>query len=427
MKVDQVFGISPQVRDYSYVDRGNLDNHLSKLLKRTTHIALRGPSKCGKSWLRQKVVTDPITVQCRHKKTFSDLYVDALSQLGIRIKVQEHREGIFKAEVSATTDSGFKILEKIGLSGKASASGSHISTGIYNTVGHNVDDLRFVADVIKKSERRLVIEDFHYMSVEDRKHFSFDLKTLWDYEVFVVIIGVWSENNLLLHLNPDLTGRVQEISIEWTNNDLERILSIGSKHLGIEISQAVKNKLVSLSYSNAGLLQQLILTTLDEAGIDEVGFARNSYPITVDHVDTASMLYAEQLNPVYSQFSKRVASGVRTRRNATGIYAHAMAVIMSATDEELIRGLHAREIFSRAVIRQERIQYGNLKSILDQLEGLQVDTEGRGLIIAYSRASEEVTIVDRQLLLYRKFATVKWPWEELISEADDSGGLVGPE
>jgi len=46
-----------------------------------------------------------------------------------------------------------------------------------------------------------------------------------------------------------------------------------------------------------------------------------------------------------------------------------------------------------------------------------VDEDGRGLIIGYSPASEEISIVDRQLLLYRRFAAVKWPWEGLIQEA----------
>jgi len=178
-----------------------------------------------------------------------------------------------------------------------------------------------------------------------------------------------------------------------------------------------------LSYANAGLLQQLTLLTLDEAGIRERGILKKNVS-DMKHVEGASLLYADQLNAVYQQFAKRVAAGVRTRKNATGIYAHAMAVIMDATDDELVKGLHARVIFNRAVLRQNRIQYSNLKAILEQLEGLQVDDDGRGLILGYSSASEEVTIVDRQLLLYRKYATVKWPWEDLILEADAQGGQI---
>jgi len=421
MRTDQVFGISPEVRENSYVDRGKLDEALTTLLQRTTHIAIRGPSKSGKSWLRQKVVGNPITVQCRLKKPFTDIYVDALSQLDIRIEVKECRQGVFKATLSAMGEAGAKLLAKAGIT--ATVASDRSKTTEDRIVGHDVNDLRYVADVIRSSERRLVIEDFHYMSTTDRRGFAFDLKSLWDYHVFIVIIGIWSESNLLLHLNPDLTGRVTEVALDWVSDDLKRVLDKGGDALHLEFDTKVKTQLVALSYANAGLLQQLTLLTLDEAGIRERGILKKNVS-DMKHVEGASLLYADQLNAVYQQFAKRVAAGVRTRKNATGIYAHAMAVIMDATDDELVKGLHARVIFNRAVLRQNRIQYSNLKAILEQLEGLQVDDDGRGLILGYSSASEEVTIVDRQLLLYRKYATVKWPWEDLILEADAQGGQI---
>lgn len=40
-----VFGVSPNVSSYSYVDRGDLDEEISRQLKRKTHIALRGEVK----------------------------------------------------------------------------------------------------------------------------------------------------------------------------------------------------------------------------------------------------------------------------------------------------------------------------------------------------------------------------------------------
>jgi hypothetical protein len=210
MRTDQVFGIAPDVREYSYVDRGNLDDAMAKMLERTTHIAVRGPSKSGKSWLRQRVLAEPITVQCRLRKPFTDIYVDALSQLNIAIQVKESRQGVFKASLSATGEAGAALLAKAGIS--ASLGRDTTTATDQKVAGHDINDLRFIADIIKASARRLVIEDFHYMSTEDRRSFAFDLKTLWDYGVFVIIIGVWSETNLLLHLNPDLTGRVTEIS-----------------------------------------------------------------------------------------------------------------------------------------------------------------------------------------------------------------------
>ena len=421
MRTDQVFGISPELREHSYVDRGNLDASIATYLGRTTHVAIRGPSKCGKSWLRQKALADAITVQCRLRKPFAEIYVDALSQLNISILVKENRQGVLKASLSAKGEAGAALLAKVGID--ASLGRERTSALEQKIVGHDIDDLRFIAEIIKQSERRLVIEDFHYMSTEDRRNFAFDLKALWDYGVFVVIIGVWCETNLLLHLNTDLSGRVHEIAIDWSQEDLKKILTKGGEALKVQFSDEVQTILTKLAYSNAGILQQLALFTLDEAKIKERGLFTQK---VADRalVENAGMFYAEQLNPVYQQFAKRVSAGIRSRQRATGIYAHAMAVIMEATDEELIQGLHARKIYERAAKRESRIQYGNLKTILEKMEDLQIDADGRGLVIGYSPANEEVTIVDRQLLLYRRFATVKWPWEELIREAEKQGGQV---
>jgi hypothetical protein len=43
--------------------------------------------------------------------------------------------------------------------------------------------------------------------------------------------------------------------------------------------------------------------------------------------------------------------------------------------------------------------------VLEKIEHLQVDDEGRGLVLAYNEANREVSVVDRQLLLYRKYST----------------------
>ena len=52
--------------------------------------------------------------------------------------------------------------------------------------------------------------------VAERSEFAFDLKALWDFGVFAMLVCVCSEQNMLLYLNPDLTGRVNEVSIVWT-------------------------------------------------------------------------------------------------------------------------------------------------------------------------------------------------------------------
>ena len=252
MRTDQVFGISPEIRETSYVDRGELDSKLKKALRRTRHVAVRGPSKSGKSLLRLRVVDNAIVVQCRLHKSFIDIYVDALSQLDIKLTISESRTGSVKGSIKASGSLGVQLLGKIGVDIQGEVSRSDQTTD--KVIGKDIEDLRFIAEILKASERRLIIEDFHYMSTENRKGFAFDLKALWAYGVFVLIVGVWSQTNLLLHLNPDLSGRVEEIPVDWSNSDLKEIINKGERILNLLISDAVKGKLVELAYGNAGVL-----------------------------------------------------------------------------------------------------------------------------------------------------------------------------
>lgn len=420
MKTHEVFGIRPEVNSYSYVDRGSLDAEVQKLLDRKQkHIAIRGASKSGKSWLRQKILKNPIVVQCRLDYSVLDIYRDALARLDVRLEVERVTSKSFEAKITATGEAGVKLLAKV--QGGFDVSGGAETQATTQSVGKDFADLEFVASIIKGSGRTLVVEDFHYLSTEEQKHFAFDLKTLWDYQLFVVVVGVWSTQNMMITLNPDLSERIEEVSVVWTNNELKSILSQGCTHLGLSPAQAVADELASISYGSAGLLQSLTLRYID----DELGIQdgeQSVEPLELDDVSKvrdAAMHVAEQLNQLYQTFARRVSEGIRSRTNATGIYAHAMAVIMEAGDQSLTDGMGAKEIHAAAYARQPRIQLSNLKAVLSKFPSLQVDEAGRGLVLAYDDQEELVSIVDKQLLLYRRFATVRWPWEDLIAEVSE--------
>jgi hypothetical protein len=414
-RTSEVFGISNTVLPGSYVDRGELDAGIRRLLDRPIHIALRGESKCGKSWLRQRTIPNALVVQCRLGKSVVDLYVDALSQLGVRLELEQSAERKLRGRVEAHGEAGIGLLAKVGI--RLSSERESTTGARTEKVGHDVNDLRFIADLIRASERRLVIEDFHYMSVAERKKFAFDLKALWDYGLFVVVVGVWSQSNMLLYLNPDLTGRVQELEIYWTEDDLGKVLSTGGAVLNIDFAPAFTAAAAAHCYGNVGIVQALILGALDVLKI----FAAPEGEIRIhqkEALETAAMEYAEQLNPLYQQFANRVSNGMRRRQDTTGIYAHAMAVVLDAPDEQLIRGLSIDYVYERAHARQNRIQKGNLQTVLRNFESLQVDEDGRGLVLSFNEATGEISVVDRQLLLYRRYSTVKWPWEDMIAEIE---------
>jgi hypothetical protein len=99
---------------------------------------------------------------------------------------------------------------------------------------------------------------------------------------------------------------------------------------------------------------------------------------------------------------------------------------MKASDSELVNGLSVDAIFAEASRREPRILLGNLKSVLTKIESLQIDDDGRGLVLSYN-PDKGISVVDRQLLLYRRFATVSWPWEAMIVQAEQADSYQSDE
>ncbi|WP_410739241.1 hypothetical protein [Citrobacter sedlakii] len=418
----EVFGISPTILADSYVDRGNLDREISRKLRRPIHLALRGESKCGKSWLRQRNIPNAIVVQCRLKTTVIDIYIDILSQLGINLILERTEKDTIKGVMEGSAEGGIGLLAKLKVKlGLETSEEEVIKKG---NVGQDINDLRFIAEIINESGRKVVIEDFHYLKTQERQTFAYDLKALWDYRCFLVIIGVWTKTNLLIFLNTDLSSRIEEIPISWSRTDLEKVITSGSNTLNVKFSDHITRCILDDCYGNVGILQQLALNILDETDIEEECSNLTVIDNREKFID-AAMRYAEQLNSRYQKFAKDISSGIRRRTETTGIYAHAMAVIMDSSDEELIQGLELDTIFKIASKRQSRILKGNLRTVLQKIEELQVDSDDRGLVLSYNDATDEVTAIDRTILIYRKYVTIKWPWEDLINEARDSFGEPG--
>lgn len=411
----EVFGMSNHILPDSYVDRGALDGQVQSLLGRRLHIAIRGPSKCGKSWLRQKVSPNALIVQCRLNSKVIDIYESALHQLGVKLiteSTEKHSiKGTLEASGSAGSELIAKVAAKLGLEGNLETTQKHVP------IGQKINDLNFISQIIIESKKRLIIEDVHYLSLDERELLAHDLKTLWDFGCFTTIVGVWGESNMFIRLNSELSTRIEEISLEWGPDDLRNIIKSGCDALNIEIERSIQNQIIIDCFGNAGLLQTLILRTLDEAKINK----KEVYVQKVEKKENyrdAAMHIADQLNGIYIKFGERVAAGIRSRSDSTGIYAHAMAAIVGATDEMHLKGIPLEYIYKISNDRQPRILKTNLKTILSKIDALQVDKNGKGLVVTYDPDLERVLNVDRQLLFYRKYLTVSWPWEELIAEAE---------
>ena len=107
---------------------------------------------------------------------------------------------------------------------------------------------------------------------------------------------------MLLYLNPDLSGRVREIAIAWTATDLKRIFEQGGRALNLRFSDALQKQEITDCFENAGVLQRLILGTLDELRIDEAP-TEETLVDSLEAFESAALAYAEDLDALYQQFA----------------------------------------------------------------------------------------------------------------------------
>jgi hypothetical protein len=415
LETAEVFGLRTTISDHSYVDRGNLDSEILRLAKRDGHIALKGESKSGKSWLRQKSFPEAVVVQCRIDHSIEKIYTDILRGLGVT-RVLMGEIGRREMSFSASTDFAMGLINKAAA--KIGLEARKVDEKSFTEIGGGADDLPFIVEIIKGAGKKIVIEDFHYLNEECREALAQDLKALWDFGVYFIIVGIWRHMNYLTYLNPDLTGRMTEISVSWTKKDLSESLIKGAKALNCEVPPEIVNNLVEDSYGNIGVLQSLALHLFDAFHIERWQEVKRMLSGNAQ-VDTAGMVFANQLEAVYKNFAERVSNGIRKRKNSTKIYAHAMWTIFELPDEVLLDGAPCDLIFEESHKRESRIQKSNLRSVLRKFDELQVDSHGKGLILTFDEGNDVILVVDRTVLFFRKYRTYPWPWENIAKDEQD--------
>lgn len=416
-----IFGMAAEIRDVSYVDRGELDQRILTSAGRDKVIAIRGDSRCGKSWLRQKLLPNAIVVQCRPSHKIEDLYAMALSELGVKIEIESSNGSNGNITLEAQQEIGVSWLSKLGL--KQQIVGGINSTEKFQLPSNPKNDLKLFSQIIIASGRRLIFEDFHYISEDERKFLARDLKTLWDYRCFCVVIGIWSQQNYLIYLNGDLTLRLDEFNITWSHGELEEVIDKGCRSLNLSIDAPLKKSIIDNSYSCVGVLQEVILATLDEFGVTKKGqFLQLG---DMSKFECAALKCADQMNGLYQNFASTLTAGIRRRKNSTAIYAYTLAAIFEQDDQVLMQGISVDKIFEIAHGRQNRIILSNLKSVLGRFEKIQSLSGNSNPILVYDGQNEFVILADKQLLFYRKFSTISWPWQKIIDESNTDQVIAG--
>lgn len=416
IKLSEVYGISRGIPKYTYVDRSGLDARFSYLLDTERHIVIHGASKQGKSCLRRKNLDESncVIIQCKPIMNNKEIWNNALRQL----------EATFSSSINVTKKSSSSVGGKIDAEGNilvAKVAGevhSEISSGHENQYEKNFlagkeNDLDYLATELKQKNKRLIIEDFHYLTEEERRNVAFDLKALYELGVYVIVVGIWSEQNLLTYYNGDLTGRIEEININWNTVELSNVIEKGEEILNVKFNEDLKHEIIESSFQNVGILQRLaekiclannVLTPL----LTSFNFEKNG------NFDDAVKQVISDIGQRYTRICEVFVKGFRTDTKLR-IYYKIFRLLTKAAEQNLIIGLPSSFLLKNIQsLGDEEIRQADLTQCLDRIERLQSSRQITPLLVSYNKNLRLLALMDREFLFYRKYSGVNW--DELVPD-----------
>jgi hypothetical protein len=425
-----VFGLGARVDGPSYVDRGALDNKFSYLLSARRHIVIHGDSKQGKSWLRDRKLPgdQAIFVHCLASHTVQTLLQEALGLLNVRLVAKETSGTVLSGELDLSMSAGLgnaviaKAKAEGGFKEKADAS----ATVEVVPVGHTPADLSWVALVFRESGKRVVLEDFHYLAEDVQRDMSFLLKAFLGYGIPLIIIGVWPQDNYLSYYNGDLSGRVDDVYLTWRDDELMAVLQQGAAALNVEFSSEVERAIVEAAVGNVGTLQRLAEAICLRFGIYETVREKRSIN-SMSFLHEACREVAASMGGRYVTFSQRFIQGLRRLSQGRRSYEALLRAIVESNDQDVLSGLTVDQILNFANSMNFAVTRSSLQSAMLNIASLQAKMEIQPIVLSYDHHGGRLVLVDRSLLLYRRYRTQAWPWDADVMDDEMSNELIESE
>jgi hypothetical protein len=410
--LDSVFGTGPRPLAASYVDRGGLDKELARARTGGLHVAIHGESKHGKSWLRAQALQEErlARVQCVPGMTAQDVLAAALGRLGVSEEVN------IVLEESATASARAELgLDPGMVSSRVEAELTEAQRRSIEgvPVGRNTRTIDWVAEQFRSCQRSPVFEDFHNLAIAEQRTMAFAIKALGEWGVQCVVAGIWPNNHLLTYHNGELEGRIADLVVRWSGEELEEVLIQGCRELNVKMSHPLRRRIVLDAHASVGLLQLLAKKFLVEAGVVRGGFRKRTFVDTGPDLAIYERARAEVVESISGRFNPFVERFVQGPLEGppTSIYREILWAVVERVDiSDLLEGVTAEALrneisIERATVSQEEVAEG-----LVGLAEVQREREIHPHVLAHDYVRDHLVLTDRWFLLYMEHGPKEWPW-----------------
>jgi hypothetical protein len=407
---NQVFGVSNDLID-TYIERPKVDNLFLEGLQKNKHIIIYGASKQGKTSLTNKHLKedDYVKVNCSPSSTTLDIFNSIVRQLNVEIIESTNITTTIGGELKA----GVKARVKIPFFGGADAETEATTSTqkekelAYKTIDFNLALAQDVSELLKqvKFNKRIILENFHYLEEDIQKQLSIDLRIFEDYNILFIILGIWREKNRLSQFNGDLVDRVIEVPVEpWEKTDLAKITQEGLLLLNVDFTD-VLDYMIDSCFDSVGVFQEICKESCYSAGVNET--QSKLLEISMENVDSA---IEKKLNDYASRHIRCLESFVEQKAKSSEevplyIPYYFTKILLDESFENITLGLKRKfiqEKIKEIHHRSENVRASDMGYFLRNLVASQIKKNISPPIFDYDISTSSVKIIDSTFYFFLK-------------------------
>jgi Cdc6-like AAA superfamily ATPase len=409
-QTNQVYGVSNDLID-TYIERPVVDETFTKGLQKNKHIIVYGASKQGKTSLTNKHLSekDYVKVNCSPTSTTLDIYNSIARQLDIEI-LESHE---VTTTVGGEAKVGLKAKVRIPLFGgadaetEATASTEKENGKSFKVIDFNLALAQDLSELLKSVNfnKRIILENFHYLSEDIQKQLAIDLRIFEDYNILFIVLGIWREKNRLAQFNGDLLDRVIEVPVEpWEREDLKKIVAEGLPLLNTTFENVV-DYIIDSCFDSVGVFQEICKESCYAAGVNET--SANLVEITKDHVDSA---INRKLEDYSSRHTRCLESFIEQKARSSQevplyIPYYFIKVLFEETIEDIIKGLKRKPLQEKIKAvhhRPDDVRPSDMGYFLKNLVASQISKGISPPIFDYDNSTSSIKIIDSTFYFFIK-------------------------
>ncbi|WP_324824306.1 hypothetical protein [Sinanaerobacter sp. ZZT-01] len=415
VKLEEVFGVSRKPV-LSYIERQEVDVLFENALKSDKQIIVYGASKQGKTALvsRYLIYDDCLAVSCSPKSKVKDIYNSILRKLDIEIMTNEQKSTSANIEAGAVAKIKSKIPFIVSgeVEGSTKVAGSTEQQLTYKTIEFNLELPQDIFDlyVQAKSDKFVILEDFHYLPIDVQKQLAFDLRTFQELGLRFIILGVWKEKNRLIQFNGDLQDRIAEIPVEpWDETEFISVAKKGAQELNVEFSDEIIKRLCAESLGSIGVLQELLKLLCVQNGIVQSQRTKK----LISNLQTLNCAIKSKCDDYSSRHVRAledIAKGQRDFKITDGkkplfLPYYFVVAILGMDFDSIIMGVQRKKIDEAIKDRHYRaadIRPSDIGFLLSNLANLQASKKIQPPLFDYDVSQRSVNIIDSTFYFFFK-------------------------